>query len=111
MTLKTATLERHFPLSRNVPKNFSAGPIARNRMVRRRLVLMTPGHFDRMAFKTYDSSFRLSSLECTGYAEENAERKRGDSSVVLRCIPMAIQAQSWLRHPGFLEKRLVHFPR
>jgi hypothetical protein len=34
-------------------------------MVRRRFVLMTPGHFDRMATKTYDSSFRLSSLECT----------------------------------------------
>jgi hypothetical protein len=48
--LKTATLERHFSLSRNVLKIF-CGPIARNRMVRQRFVLMTPGHFNRMAAK------------------------------------------------------------
>jgi hypothetical protein len=59
-------------------------------MVRRRFVLMTPGHFDRIATKTYDSSFRLSSIDA-----RLRERKRGESSVVLRCI----QAQTFW-YPG-----------
>jgi hypothetical protein len=44
--------------------------------------------------------FPLVELECTA-AEEYAERKRGDSSVVLRCIPMAIQAQTLAQKSWF----------
>jgi hypothetical protein len=65
-------------------------------------VLMTPGHFDRMAAKPTIPVSACRALK----ARATRKNMLSESAAIRQSCSVAFK----LRHPGTLEKRLVHLP-